>query len=84
MERSIPAPGGPKRMVRSCWAGVGGVGIFGTFSSASIFALSWETSDFRYSSSSEAPMTVEKECTRSEQSRCRSLSGLRLKSPDKK
>lgn len=43
----IPAPGGPMRMVRSCWAGVGVTGPLVFDSSAAIFALSWETSDFR-------------------------------------
>ena len=45
--KEIPAPGGPMRMVRSCWAGVGVAGLFGFASSAAIFALSWETSDFK-------------------------------------
>lgn len=38
--RQIPAPGGPMRMVRSCWVGVGKAGPFAFDSSAEIFALS--------------------------------------------
>jgi hypothetical protein len=56
LQKHAPAPGGPTRMVRSCWAGVLLVGTFdAAFTSSSlILSVSWATRVLRYASSSEA------------------------------